>query len=85
MSDKTLTVVPMKKKSLPEMLREVARELEDGVYGDTDEATLIFPGAAEVFHMGGSDGDAPTSAMFNMNCGITKFTMAVLESQKNDN
>ena len=65
---------------LPNTLRRIADELEAGDYGETDQATLIFPGASEIFHIGApsNDDNAPLSAMFNMQCGITKITQKVI-------
>lgn len=58
-------------------LRNIADELEAGEYGDTDEVTLVLPGASEVFHLGGRDSEAGSSALFNCSCAITKITLAV--------
>lgn len=68
---------------LPTALRNIADSIEAGEYGETDEATLIFPGASEIFHLGTppSDENAATSAMFNMQCGITKMALAVLREK----
>lgn len=64
---------------LPTALRNIADELEAGHYGPTDQATVIFPGASEVFHVGGRDADAGTSATLNMVCGLAKIAKGVLE------
>lgn len=66
---------------LPTALRNIADQLDDGEYGEIDEATLIFPGASDIFHLGTppNDDNAGISAMFNMQCGITKMALAVLQ------
>lgn len=61
------------------MLRRMADDLEAGEYGDTDEATVVFPGASEVFHLGGPDRSSGASAIFNCSCAIAKLTKAVIE------
>lgn len=70
--------------SLPDALRKIAQQLEEGEFGATDEATVIFPGASEIFHIGGPDCDSPTSAVFNMQCALTKFSLAVLAAREEE-
>lgn len=65
--------------SLPEALRNIADELEAGKYGATDEATIVFPGASEIFHLGGAASDYGVSALLNCSCAITKITSKVIE------
>ena len=80
-----MSVVPLHPcADLPGALRAMADDLEAGVYGDTDQATIVFPGASEVFHLGtpANDPDAGASAIFNMTCGITKLTMAVCTGER---
>lgn len=62
---------------LPTALRNIADELEAGVHGAVDQATIIFPGASEVFHLGGFESTAWASALLNMTCGTHKMAAHV--------
>ena len=71
---------------LPTALRNLADNIEAGLYGGTDECTVVFPGGSEVFHMGtpANDIHAGTSAMFNMQCGIARMANAVITGGQGD-
>jgi hypothetical protein len=75
-----LSVVPMREPgaTAADGLRRIADEIESGVWGETDEVTVVFPGASELFHLGGRDADAGTSALLNVSCAVTKITSRVL-------
>lgn len=60
-------------------LRNIAQAIEDGEYGQTDQVTVVFPGASEIHHLGGLDSEAGASALFNCACAITRITTKVIE------
>lgn len=61
-------------------LRHLADGIEAGDFGAVDEATVVFPGANEIFHMGGPDTSSGSSALLNCACAVTKITTGVLDS-----
>lgn len=66
---------------LPTALRNLAFNIEHGVYGDVDQATVLFPGAGEIFHMGTPphDQNAGNAALANCACGVQKITKTIVE------
>tara|TARA_R110002049_G_scaffold239404_2_gene412573 strand:+ start:1631 stop:1876 length:246 start_codon:yes stop_codon:yes gene_type:complete len=68
-------VTELPETSVADRLRAIADQLEAGEFGEVDEATLVFPGATEMFHLGGSNLQAGVNALFNCSCAITKITL----------
>jgi len=77
-----LKVVPIVGAAdLTAALRAIADELEEGKYGRTDQVTVIFPGASEIFQLGSVHDDQAVSDMcFNAVCALVKMAnMVVLD------
>ena len=66
-------------RNIPATLRNIAKEIELGCYGDVKDACLILDGThIDVFHAGGGDvGDA----VLLMNIGIAKLANACLAAK----
>ena len=76
-----MNIVQMPNTTVPlsEGLRNLADKIDAGEYGPTDQATIIFPGAIEIFHLGGPSIEYGVSALFNCSCAITKITQKVTQ------
>lgn len=79
-----MEVVPLRaQKTIPELLRELADDIEAKTYGDTTEAVVVINGhAVEVFGYGNStDG---TAAHYLLCCGASRLQAPMIKDRYRD-